>query len=133
VMDMGGEAKGYKYKIDKAILYVLKDPNPIYITETPDFLEKLYQNNNLAVIHNTANDRYMLIEFKDENDAKRFKQLMSELADVFAKYFNIPGAPLILSYQRRFIKTLVSYFENAKIICYAKMLSERFQEVGKNS
>ena len=111
------------HRIDRAIKYVLKNSKAITIAETSDFIEQLYSASNLVCIYNTADNTYMLIKFKNEDDAQRFAKLIDKLASVFAEEFkDVSGAPFLWSYQRQFMKTLVSFFDDAKIVCYARSL-----------
>jgi hypothetical protein len=127
--ESAGEVGKHRYRIDKALVYVLKNSKAEYIAETSDFLEMIYQYGNLVCIYNTDTATYMLIQFKDENDAKKFKDAIVKIAEVVADALGIDRSPFLFTHQRAFIKTFVSCFDDAKIICYTHTPSDRFDDI----
>jgi len=108
--------------MEKRIRHVIERSEPILLSETSDFNEYIFQADNYVVLYNTSDCTCMLIRFRDEIDASDFKNMMIDVSSVIGKYFDDGVSPLLFSFQRQFMKTLVSYFDGAKILCYSKRI-----------
>jgi len=120
--EAGRGARKHMHRIDRAIKHVVKNSEPVLLSETADFNEYIFQAGNLVALLNTSNYRWMLIKFKDEKDAEEFKNMLLDVSNAIGKYF-ASGLPLFFfSGQREFIRTLVSFYDEAKIVCYARSI-----------
>jgi hypothetical protein len=112
---------------EEAILRVVRNGKACTVAETADFIEKMFQYENFIVLVDTCDYKYMLLEFKDESDAEEFYSIIDELSDVLAKHFDRAGAPFFWNKQGEFIMALMSFFDDARIICCGKRLSEKYE------
>jgi hypothetical protein len=97
---------------------IIKNGKNVYISETPDFLEKMFLLKNYVLITNTCNYEYTLFQFENDDDAIDFFDLIVELSECFAKRFD--ACPFLFSFQQKFLKTIASYF-NSVIIHRGKL------------
>ena len=126
-----GEREGYMYRhrFDKAIAHVVKNSKPTLISETADFNEWIYQHGNLVALIQTSDYTWMLLQFRSEDDAKKFHDMLIEISEASGRGLESGISPFFLSCQRQFIRTLISYFDDAKILAYARRVSEKFEWV----
>jgi hypothetical protein len=89
---------------------IIKNGKSFYISETPDFLEKMFLLKNYVLITNTCDYTYTLFKFENDDDAREFFDLINELSECFAKRFDT--CPFLFSFQQKFLRTVASYFNS---------------------
>jgi len=113
------------------ILHALRNGEPTVIAQTTDFVEKLWQCDRYVAIGNTKDYRFTLIKFKSEEDAKNFKEVIVEMSRALGK---LPLAdyeewsPFFIAKQRQLLKTMLSYYDNAKVVCWIGSVREKVLE-----
>jgi hypothetical protein len=102
--------------LDEIIVRTLREGSKILIAETADFNEYMHLYKNFVLFYGTDTHRYMVIKFKDERDAEEFYNIIDRLASVFEDHWGTNGTPFFWRYQDEFIKTILSFYDDAKIL-----------------
>ena len=116
---------------EPVVLHVLKDKDPAIIAQTTDLIEKIWQNGRYVAICNSDDYRFTLIKFKNEEDAKNFKNIIIKISEALG---DLPLAdyesysPFFLGEQRQLIKTMLRYYDGAEVVAWKGKVREKTLE-----